>query len=344
MVIPPRIIAERCVHSLLETAGCSACVDACPRGAWILDDEALGLDLEACDGCSLCHPACPEGAIDFRLSLAIRDDGHHPVALAACEQSGVDGVGERLPCIHGLGLQEVLRLYRRGVRQLVVALGDCDACQRGVGPRLDRLIDSLNRSLQQSGHPPMRLRREGASAWAALRTQSETLPAGPLVSRRGFLRAFTAEDERVVDSLSLLLGGEGGLFDPPGRLLPDLTEDAILPWVPVMVPQACSGCDACIRVCPHQALRLQEDEAGPAYWLEAARCTGCGLCQDVCDRGAVSILQWQVQERRSVPLRQSRCPSCGAPFHEPEAMEREGRALCRICSGTDHQRNLFQVL
>lgn len=319
-------------------------MEACPRDAWILDDDALGLDLEACDGCGLCRPVCPEGAIDINLPIAIKTGQDQQVGMAACERSGVEEVKGILPCIHALGLQEILRLYQRGVRQLIIALGDCDECPRGGGLRLDQRIVSLNGSLQQSGHSPILLTQKRASAWTAYQLHMDEAPAGPVVSRRGFLRAFVEADERIASSLSLFLGGEGGLFDPPAQLLPGLNDGAILPWVPEIDPHRCSGCDACTRICPHQALRLEDDDARPVYRLEASRCTGCGLCRDVCDQDAISIQHWLAQQQRSIPLQQAICPSCGAPFHEPEPVSKASTFLCRICSRTNHQRNLYQVL
>lgn len=340
----PRTLAERCVYSLLETASCQACVDACPRDAWLLDDDALGLDLEACDGCGLCRPACPEGAIDFNLPIALRTSGNQRIGMAACEYSGVEQAQGILPCLHALGLQEILRLYQRGVEQLIVAMGDCDDCPRGRVRRLEQRIASLNESLQQSGHSPFLLIQKTGLEWTAYQQPLEQAPAGPLVSRRGFLRAFVDADGPAVSSLSLFLGAEGELFDPLAQLLPDREDDAILPRVPVIEPQRCSGCDACIRVCPHQALYLEQDAVEPAYRLQASGCTGCGLCVDVCDQDAVSIQRWVVQRQRSIPLRQATCPSCGAPFHEPESVCQAPASRCRICSQTQHQRNLHQVL
>ena len=67
----PKLFGERCVHALSATASCKACVDVCPEDAWLLDDEALGLDTERCDGCGLCAAACPERAIVSRHEPAV---------------------------------------------------------------------------------------------------------------------------------------------------------------------------------------------------------------------------------------------------------------------------------
>ena len=43
----PEIDADACVYATFDQANCKACVDACPRQAWVLDDDALGLDADA---------------------------------------------------------------------------------------------------------------------------------------------------------------------------------------------------------------------------------------------------------------------------------------------------------
>ena len=48
---------------------------------------------------------------------------------------------------------------------------------------------------------------------------------------------------------------------------------------------ACDGCGRCVRVCPHNALKV-----GSGYiYVDWERCDGCGRCADVCDRGAIEV-------------------------------------------------------
>jgi len=50
-------------------------------------------------------------------------------------------------------------------------------------------------------------------------------------------------------------------------------------------PEECSGCGACLEICPVDAIKL---EAGSAV-VDEEWCIGCGLCSMVCGTGAVSI-------------------------------------------------------
>lgn len=45
----------------------------------------------------------------------------------------------------------------------------------------------------------------------------------------------------------------------------------------------CTGCAACMNVCSHEAISMQEDEYG--YWhpnIDVTCCVECGLCQKIC--------------------------------------------------------------
>lgn len=50
-------------------------------------------------------------------------------------------------------------------------------------------------------------------------------------------------------------------------------------------PDRCTGCEACIPVCPANAIEL----AGDRVAINRDRCTNCGLCVDVCFSGALEM-------------------------------------------------------
>ena len=51
-------------------------------------------------------------------------------------------------------------------------------------------------------------------------------------------------------------------------------------------PARCTGCAACIEVCPYEAIELDENEKAVA---NAALCKGCGTCASTCRSGAPSL-------------------------------------------------------
>ncbi len=334
-------MGERCVHARTEVARCRNCVDACPNGAWRLNDEALELDTEACDGCGLCAPVCPDGAIRHAFEPALRRGRHGAVAFLACDASGLREEEGVVPCLHGFGLHDLLRLYRTGVRRLVVARGACSSCPRGRAAGLDQLVMELNAALSARTLHPIALREHPPARWRALLSEHRDAAPGPAMSRRNFLRH--ALGRAAEEGLRLVKPVEDNADDflAPGQILPPVRAGDPLPHVPVIDPDGCDACDACVKICSHGAIVF--DAAQCAYRVDAAACTGCGLCEDVCDENAVEVGRWRVPSRTEVLLDETRCRGCGNSFRTPQG-KRPVSELCAVCESRGHFRALYQVL
>ncbi len=309
--IIPDVRGDRCVHAIIEQARCRACVTACPTGAWVIDDARLGIDPSRCDGCDLCVPACPEAAIVQRFRPATRKTAQGHIAFAACGLSGLGGDGlPIMPCLHAIGITDLLRLARDQIRCLVTTAGDCATCPRGQGEGLGQRLVAVNRLLGERGLPPLAHRAATPASWREAWLKADGLARQHPVSRRNFFRgAIQAPMKRLEETLERAEGG----FVPPGRLLPGATPGDPVPLAPVIDPALCSGCDACARLCPH-----------------------------VCQTQAVTIRRWGPVPATRIPLATGRCQACGVHFHVPAGRDLAG--FCPICLQTDHHRQLFQVL
>ncbi|MCU7803571.1 MAG: 4Fe-4S dicluster domain-containing protein [Candidatus Thiodiazotropha sp. (ex Lucinoma annulata)] len=340
----PSIISDRCVHSIIEVANCQSCVEVCPKGAWVLDDEALHLDTAACDGCGLCAPVCSEGAITIQHQMMIGHWQGSSLALCACEyahSSVKDGI---IPCLHAVGLQEIMGLYQQGIMNWVVTAGNCSVCERGQGPHLFDRLNLLNRILKKRGNRRIRFSRRSLLEWQKITLSISEYATGPQLSRRGFLRGIL--NSSLQHGLELLEPPSDGknAFVPPGQLLPKSTDSQAWPNLPIIDIRACNGCDACTRACPHQAIQLIESEDRAIYQLNPEACTGCGVCTDICDQRAVTLHKWKEVEQQLVMLEKIKCHSCGIQFHLPSVQSGHVGNLCRICSQRNHHKNLYQVL
>ena len=53
-------------------------------------------------------------------------------------------------------------------------------------------------------------------------------------------------------------------------------------WIDI---QRCTGCGACVEVCPVEAITIR---SGTAH-IDADTCVGCRVCRDECPRGAILV-------------------------------------------------------
>jgi ferredoxin len=336
----PEIDGESCVYALLDSASCRACVEVCPQGAWSLDDESLDIDAARCDGCGLCAPACPQGAIRHGYEPVRRRWKSRPLAFSACEQAPLPETAQTMPCLHALGVGDLLGLYRDGYRYLVQPRVDCDVCPRGAGPRLADTLGQMNLMLSSRGQPEMKLRVVPAEKWQEMLSSTDAPVVGPRLGRRGFLRhALGTGIEEGLKAAGVVQAEQDG-FVPPGTLLARVSNGDVLPYVPMIDPLSCSGCDACVRLCPHGALALEENDDETHYAVQAQNCTGCGICVDVCDQGAISVQRWQAQRQWELPLSAKACSGCKVPFHVPVA--RSAGEECPVCAKATRYQDLYQ--
>lgn len=341
----PEILEQACVHSRVESSHCRACVDACPRGAWVLDVDCLGIDTAACDGCGLCVPACPEGALHTERELCIGETTKgHKIAMLACEYSDCGDAGRGIACIHAMGLDDLLTLTHRGIRRLGLCTAECSACERHSEAGFDAHLAAANGLLADRHARPISVRRFSAPEWSALKAKMvDAHPLSNPVSRRSWIRGLaTGESQPRIRRMAL---GEWNFpRTPPGTLLPKVA-DARLPWVPRLDPLRCNGCMACIKLCPHQAIVMEaaEGKSHPLLHIRAENCTGCRICVDSCETDALDIAALVTPDTGLIPMEQGQCRACGVDFLVPRGSQKAGQGMCSICATTNHHSKLFQV-
>ncbi|MEY3218915.1 MAG: hypothetical protein RIT27_272 [Pseudomonadota bacterium] len=336
----PNIEATWCVHSRIENASCRACVEICPETAWQLDDEGLNLDTDLCDGCGLCAAVCPETAISHTYKALLRQRGVFLWGFVACEKVGLDAETKGLiPCVHALNLRALLELYQQGMQALFVAVENCEECSRGIGGFFEDFV-AFNQALENRQLPQVLLKSLDAEHWLK-QSSYQDMQSSPKVgfdpSRRFFFKQGLQQGaHHVGETIGFLEEKIEQLPSSVGVLLPE--QQGILPFVPVISLGDCIGCDACIKLCPHQAIELEDNN----YLIHAKQCSGCMICVDVCENQAVNIEQWILPETTTISLERKRCQRCGAPFHRPKREQITGE-LCPICLQVNHHQNLFQV-
>ncbi len=341
----PEVSGEQCVHSHIENSHCRSCVVACPQQAWVIDDEQLGIVADRCDGCGICAAVCPEQAISHEYELSVGQWQQRGITVAACEKAGLTSGEEAvIPCLHGLGLHDVLKLYRQGSRYLFTLSGKCAGCERAqYGQGIEQTVAELNQLLRDRDCPPLRHQATDAAHWLGIKEKISPGSGVPPLNRRNFFRHAVAE--AMKQGLSARgLDVADPTFVAVGALLPPTTNpQARWPFVPKLDETRCTGCDACLRACPHGVIEFVHQEGEAKYSLKVEKCTGCEICVAVCDADAVMIAAMAPQYRSEVLLEVSRCRHCGIEMHRPRRETRQSD-LCHICERVPHRKNLYQVL
>lgn len=331
---------------MLSQAECHACVDACPTQAWILDDNILGLNIEQCDGCGLCVANCPTGALHVPYPWIIRALGGRKIALFACDKSNRLHNGEPSPCIHSLGLRQLLVLSNFGIEYLLISTGECTDCHRNTGYGLEQQIDEVNKLLAERCKPLLKILRRSTRVWNKIYKTDELISHGTLLPRRDFLRGGGRLLRHQLAVLNPLNLPEYQTL-PPAQLLGDtLPQGAHWPHAPALDYNRCNGCDACANLCPTDALKLLRDDNHVinGYRIDPAFCTGCGICETVCNSDAITVSDESVATVGNVDLTEYKCHACGNPFHQPKRSKLPAASLCPVCSHRNHSSNLFQIL
>lgn len=86
----------------------------------------------------------------------------------------------------------------------------------------------------------------------------------------------------------------------------------------------CQGCEACVAVCPVEAIRIVDGKA----WVDEATCTGCGACIAVCPADAIQPVETTTGELIPEPIHRE--PTVRRP--SPLA-ETTGAALVTVGAG-----------
>lgn len=324
MTAHPRIDATTCVHTLTPMAQCADCIAACPHGALSLGTgREVVLDASACAGCGACAGACPARAITLDAPEPVR---HGDTLILVCARHPAAQGRPAPTCIHGHGFEDFARWTLAGVRHIATGTGNCTSCPHASSAQIP---DTAARFAPLARAHGRAAPETAPASTAELRLWAARADDGPQPARRALLRALAAPLREETD---------------PGPALVRLQShpDAIFAFAPEIDETACTGCDACVRLCPETALtRINDDSGAMRYHVASECCTGCLICEDVCSDDAIEV-DAMIPAPADTALAGFICRACGVEAHPPAARAFDG--LCPTCARTGHHRKLFQVL
>lgn len=230
-------------------------------------------------------------------------------------------------CINRAGLNDFAAWALAGIREIAIATGDCDACPESTPHHLARIAEDFTPLARAHGLPGIEITEADLTD---LKLWSRRAEDGPAQARRALLRTLTAP-----------LRDESPRAPPLQRLQ---GRNSVFAFAPIIDANACSGCDACVNLCPERVLTLINDNDGQMrYGTTAAACTGCLLCEDICADHAVEVSAMHPNPPE-ISLVEFSCRACGVTTHVPASGRHAASGLCPICAASGHHKKLFQVL
>jgi len=143
------------------------------------------------------------------------------------------------------------------------------------------------------------------------------MPAQVVVVRRSRRSLFAAP--RALPDWLRAVWAAFSLKSPAAELdsHPPVTPTILAPAFPRLVRDVdgahrCTGCGACVRICPSRCLELDTGGGEGAssitrFELSAGACIGCGLCIEICPEDA---LAQAIAADAASGLRANRIPKC----------------------------------
>jgi Fe-S-cluster-containing hydrogenase component 2 len=320
-----------CLVRLYSHSECRRCQEVCPASAITLDGGRVRVDHSACVGCGLCISVCPTSVFSVRgldlgafLDKVVEGSGDTLTLSCACTSAASETMSDTatvLPCLSMLDDDLVLALAGKGVRKLVLQMGDAERCVLHAGG----LIDSTVARVQERwpGRLEVEMRHErGAPDDAAFSEVLDDL-AEHQVDRREFLRGIVERARTVLDEAPADKKEWGPRPLPTriptsrGVLLTSIHESDPVAFPRIAISDSCDDCqDAyalCGRFCPSGALSRVESEANVEFVFQPEICVDCGQCAFVCPQDAI-LRQEEGPGRGAITLLtfpKGTCARCG---------------------------------
>lgn len=295
--MPVEADRSRCSRMRFDRSSCTRCTEQCRAGALSFREE-VGVDTEACSGCMLCTASCPSGCFEADLDFfsVLGRLRKIPQPVLGC--SGRPGLASHVktPCLGFLTEEHMIATAVFLREPLQVNLAGCAGCENGF---IAETVRAGRENIRRNLSPAVSSRIILVEDTAALDYREISY------DRRGFFRALRnltfLHASEVFESGNDGCGGEAYSVkkvpekrDILNRALPLLPAEVRRKaleayYYSLRLGENCTGCFACVGMCPSGALRVGTEGAVPVLEFKSSLCGGCGLCREFCMVSALQV-------------------------------------------------------
>lgn len=275
--LEPKFVANRCLRERQAVGGCSACAEVCPHEAITLGPlgNAVSIDPERCTGCGLCVQACPTGALEIDTAAllgSVRAQGE--AARLSCSQA--EGGRGEVQCL-GRVTPAVMAAAGAWQKPLTLVHGACASCSLGAACVPEVVQAASEEAAALRGTAPFVSFSDGGAEAEEVTSRRNALGGLFSAARREALSLFP--EDPLSQNVPERLPSE---WHWRRRAIQNLPPEAIVHWPAPLVDDGCIDCPVCSNVCPTEAIVRQREEERMRLVLSLEACTGCMACVRSC--------------------------------------------------------------
>jgi len=331
----------RCASGRSEIIGCEFCLP-CPYEAIKREGVKMAFSDVRCQGCGLCASLCPVSVPQLReypgqllysqIESLLSSDLHSKVLLFACSEhvEKLNVVGRKkirypavlplfVPCIDLVSEAHILRAFECGADGIILW-----GCENSHREQMESTVTFAQKTLSAFGLGERVLLmgdvRFVADDFASTVTDFvNTLNPSPIRKKKPVTIDFAKPKRDILLDLMQTFRLKTGVQ-------PTLIEENTpFPFADVAINSECTLCNACVILCPTNALSKADNRINFVY----RDCIACGMCEHACPEEAIALKRVldfsRLVEKEAETLVESEfiaCAECGKLFMPKAAFER----------------------
>lgn len=276
----PLVEHDHCSNRKQRRKICAVCSDVCGRNVMKQEKQ---IQWDDCVNCNICTVACPTRAIrssaDNMKKILEMYSAQSDMATIACRHN-TDSAILQLYCVASVSWEMLAYLALK--KKVVLLKGNCESCpDRACLDVLDTTLGRAENFL-------------GATLFQEKITITQSTPERQLSRRelfslfagkmRGAAKTVLPQDDSIKPDGILyrrILTNHLAALEKSGEM-------RVVNWYTPVFTQSCDGCVVCTRVCPRQAISVEENGGEKSMRHSVWKCGHCGACEAVCMKGGIA--------------------------------------------------------